>query len=88
MWLPASDRSTDCQLDRLADATEHFYQRIDSERGGFLIHDVGHTRARYHQNLAGFGLLQAMFGNLARQLFHQSLLQRARVIYLFAGRSL
>jgi hypothetical protein len=49
--------STDCQLDRLADTTEHFHERIDGELGGFLIHHVGHTRARDHQNLGGIGLL-------------------------------
>jgi hypothetical protein len=35
------------QLDRLADTAKH----IDGETGGFLIHHVGHTRARDHQNL-------------------------------------
>jgi hypothetical protein len=50
-------RSTDSQLDRLADTAEHFHSRIDGELGGFLIHHVGHTRARDHQNLGGLGLL-------------------------------
>jgi|ERR1035438_2835891 hypothetical protein len=49
--------STDRQLDRLADTAEHFHERIDGELGGFLIHHVGHTRARDHQNLGGLGLL-------------------------------
>jgi hypothetical protein len=39
------------QLDRLADTAKHFHERIDGETGGFLIHHVGHTRARDHQNL-------------------------------------
>jgi hypothetical protein len=49
--------STDCQLDRLADTAQHFYQRIDGELGSFLIDHVGYTRARDHQNLGGLGLL-------------------------------
>ena len=49
--------STDCQLDRLADPAEHFHERIDGELGRFLIHHVGYTRARDHQNLGGLSLL-------------------------------
>jgi hypothetical protein len=41
----ASTWSTDCQLDRLADAAEHFHKRINGELGRFPVHHVGHTRA-------------------------------------------
>jgi len=41
-------QSTDCQLDRLADPAEHLHERIDGELGRFLVHHVGHARARNH----------------------------------------
>ena len=44
----STSASTDGQLDRLADAAEHFYQRVDSELGRFFVHHVGHARARDH----------------------------------------
>jgi len=80
--------STDGQLDRLADTTEHFNQRVDGELGRFLVHHVGHARARDHPNVGGLGLLQVMFCNPGGQLFHQLLFQEPRVIDLFTGRSL
>jgi hypothetical protein len=46
------------------------------------------TRGRDHQNLGCLGLLQAVFRDPDRQLFHQLPLQQARVIDLLAGRSL
>ncbi len=49
--------STDRQFDRLAYTAEHFHERVDGEPGGFFVHDVGHTRARNHQNLGCVGLL-------------------------------
>ena len=67
--------STDGQLDLLADATEHFHQRVDCELGRLLVHDVGHARARDHQYLVGLGLLQVMLGNPGGQFIHQLLLQ-------------
>src|ERR1017187_1388876 len=67
-WFPTTSPpvinwSTDCKLDRLADPAEHFHERIDGELGRFLVHHVGHARARDHQNLGGIGLLQVMFRN-------------------------
>jgi len=45
MRFPTS-ASTNDQLDRLADAAEHFHQRVDGEFGRFLVHHVRHVRAR------------------------------------------
>ena len=33
-----------------AHAAEHLDQRVDRELRGLLVHDIGHTRARHHQN--------------------------------------
>src|ERR1017187_4358216 len=51
--FPGCWRLTDCQLDRFADTAEHLHERIDRELGCFLVHHVGHPRARDHQNLGG-----------------------------------
>ncbi len=54
---PTINRSIDRHLNRLADTAEHFHERIDGELSRFFVHDVGHPRARNHQNLGGLGLL-------------------------------
>ena len=48
--------SADGQPHGFADSAQHFHQSVDSEFGGFLVHDIGNARARHLQDLCGVGL--------------------------------
>jgi hypothetical protein len=75
---------TDRELHGLADTTEQFNQRVDREFRGLLVHDIGDTRARHHQDLRRIGLLELMFGDPVRKLEHQLLLEQTCVVDLLA----
>jgi hypothetical protein len=74
--LSKTSKQINCLEHGFAYAAQHLDRRVDRELRSLLVDDVGHTRARHHQDLRRVSLLELMLGDPVREFSHQLLRKR------------